>query len=256
MQSDKFIQNKGNKRLLVLSGAGLSVESGIPPFRFDEGKWENVKINDVCNIASLHQKYHTIHAFYNTFRVELKDKQPNAMHNFIVALERQYGDNFLHITSNIDDLTEKAGGNAMHLHGNLKEVIENFSLAESDFTIVDCGYEPYIPRDGVLAKPNVVMLGEYYRYENGERKELYSDRNKVLSSLTDDDTVIIIGSSDTILKWSDMVGLGTPAFTVNVNIRKNENDWKYNAKIYKAATKAIPEVEEIINQRMKGNANA
>ena len=247
----KFIENKGNKRLLVLSGAGLSVESGIAPFRLDDGLWDNVNINDVCNIASLHHKYHLIHTFYNTQRVALADKVPNDMHRFIVELEKQYGDNFLHITSNIDDMTERAGGTAMHLHGNLTEVIENFSLAESDFSVRNCMYEPYIPQEGVLAKPNVVMIGEFYRYENGERKEVYSDRNKVLSSLTDNDTAIIIGSSDTILKWSHMVGLGTPAYTVNINTRKNEYDWTYNTKIYKPASKAIPELKAVIDERMK-----
>lgn len=247
----KFLENKGKKRLLVLTGAGLSVESGIAPFRLDDGLWDNVKINDVCNIASLHHKYHLIHTFYNTQRVSLADKVPNEMHNYIVQLQKQYGDNFFHITSNIDDMTERAGGTAMHLHGNLTEVIENFSLSESDYKVIDCGYEPYIPKDGVFAKPNVVMIGEFYRYENGERKEVYADRNEVLSSLTDDDTVVIIGSSDTILKWSMMVGLGTPAYTVNINIRKNENDWTFNTKIYKPATKAIPELQAIIDERMK-----
>lgn len=251
MDVNKFIAAKGQKRLLILSGAGLSAESGISTFRdAEDALWEGVNINDVCNIASLGSKYAHIHSFYNTLRVMLKDKEPNDAHYAIAGLEAELGDRFLHITANVDDLYERAGGTAMHLHGNLKEVIEGYSMAHNDFTVLDVGYEPYIPKEDVYAKPNVVFLGESERYVDGERLELYAERNKVLQSLTDLDTVIIIGSSDTILKWSDMVGLGTPAYTVNVNLKRGENDWTFDKKIYKPITKAILDIMEIVGDRV------
>lgn len=252
MDLDKFLANKGRKRILILSGAGLSAESGISTFRdAEDALWNDVSINDVCNIASLGRKYAKIHSFYNTLRVMLKDKEPNSAHYTIAELESIYGDRFLHITANVDDLCERAGGTAMHLHGNLKEVIEGYSMANNDYTVLDMGYEPYIPKDDVFAKPNVVFIGESERYVDGERKELYEDRNKVLQSLTEHDTVVIIGSSDIILCWSSMVGLGTPAYTINVNPKKGENDWTFDKKIYKDATKAMTEVVDIIQDRMK-----
>jgi NAD-dependent deacetylase len=112
------------------------------------------------------------------------------------------------------------------------------------------GYEPYIPKKNVFAKPNVVFIGEHERYVDGKRIQVYEERNKVLASLTERDTVIVIGSSDIILDWSSMVGLGTPAYTVNVNIKKGENDWMFDKKIYKPVTKAILELRDIINDRM------
>lgn len=252
MHSQKFIDNAGQKRLLIISGAGLSAESGISTFRdAEDALWEGVSINDVCNIASLDRKYHKIHSFYNTLRVILGNKEPNDAHYAISVLESTYGDNFIHITANVDDLYERAGGTAVHLHGNLKEVIEGYSMAHNDFKVIDVGYEPYIPKEGVFAKPNVVFIGEGERYVNGERIELYEERNKVLASLTANDTVVIIGSSDTILRWSSMVGLGTPAYTINVNPKKGEYDWTFDRKIYSPITKALHELESIIQERMR-----
>jgi NAD-dependent deacetylase len=251
MDLQKFLDNKGKKRLLVVSGAGLSAESGISTFRYDEDAlWENTNVNHVCNIANLSSHYFTVHSFYNTLRVNLKDKQPNAAHHTIAELEKQYGDDlFLHITTNVDDLYERAGGTAMHLHGDLLEVIENYSLADNSYKVVNVGYNAYIPKDGVYAKPNIVMFGEYERYVGGDRVNLYEDRNKVLASLTDLDTVLIIGSSDTVIKWSMMIGC-SPAYTYNVNIRKSANDWMFTEKIYEPASKAIPQIKNAVLLRM------
>lgn len=251
MDLQKFLDNTGQRRILVISGAGLSAESGISTFRYDEDAlWENVNVNHVCNIANLSQYYPTVHAFYNTLRVNLKDKQPNAAHQTIAELEQKYGDGlFLHMTTNVDDLYERVGGTAMHLHGNLLEVIENYSLADNAYTVVNVGYEAYIPQEGVYAKPNIVMFGESERYVDGKRLPLYEDRNKVLASLTELDTVIVVGSSDTVIQWSALAGT-SPAYTYNINIRKNEFDWMFKEKIYDPASKAIPKLKDTILQRM------
>lgn len=250
MISEKFISNEGKKRLLIISGAGLSVESGMEPFRFDDGLWDTFKINDVCNIASLTTKYHVVHSFYNTLRVKLGQCEPNAMHYFIKSLEDQYGDCFLHMTSNMDDLYTRIGGHELKLHGNLCEVIENYSINSDDYNVINCGYEPYIPKHDVFAKPNVVMIGEYHRYVDGIRLPIYEERNNVLKSLNENDTVIVIGSSDTVLVWSRLAA-ALPCYSVNVNIRKNDNDFLFNEKVIKPASKAIPHLETIIKERMK-----
>lgn len=252
MDLQKFLDNKGNRRVVVISGAGLSAESGISTFRYDEDAlWENTNVNHVCNIANLSAYYSKVHSFYNTLRVNLGDKEPNAAHFAIAELEAIYGDDkFIHITTNVDDLYERAGGTAMHLHGNLLEVVENYSLADNAYNVIDVGYTPYIPKPGVFAKPNIVMFGESERYVDGERIALYEDRNKVLASLTDLDTVIVVGTSDVVIQWSSMVGF-SPAHTYCVNIRKNDNDWMFTEKVYKPATEAIPKIIEDIKLRME-----
>lgn len=250
MSTQSFLEKAGEKRLLIISGAGLSVESGMEPFRFDDGLWDNFQINDVCNIARLSSKYHIVHAFYNTLRVKLGSCEPNAMHYYIKSLEDQYKDNFLHMTSNIDDLYTRIGGTELKLHGNLREVIKNYSINSDDYEVIDCGYEPFIPETDVFSKPNVVMIGEYHRYVDGNRLPIYEERNEVLRSLTENDTVIVIGSSDTVLVWSRLAG-ALPCYSVTVNVRKNDNDFLFNERIIKPATKAIPVLEPIIKERMK-----
>lgn len=252
MDLQKFLDNKGNRRILVISGAGLSAESGISTFRYDEDAlWENTNVNHVCNIANLSTHYYKVHSFYNTLRVNLGSKEPNAAHYAISELEAIYGDEkFLHITTNVDDLYERAGGTAMHLHGNLREIVEGYSLADNAYNVIDVGYTPYIPKDDVFAKPNIVMFGESERYVDGKRIPLYEDRNKVLASLTDLDMVIVVGTSDLVVRWSGMVGM-SPAYTYHVNIRKNENDWMFTEKVYKPATEAIPTIIQDIKLRME-----
>lgn len=251
MDLQKFLANTGKRRIIVISGAGLSAESGISTFRYDEDAlWENTNVNHVCNIANLSTHYFKVHSFYNTLRVNLGDKEPNAAHYAIAELEAIYGDEkFLHITTNVDDLYERAGGTAMHLHGNLLEVVEDYSLADNAYNVIDVGYTPYAPKEGVFAKPNIVMFGESERYVDGKRIPLYEDRNKVLASLTELDTVIVIGTSDLVIQWSGMVGM-SPAYTYTINIRKNENDWMYTEKIYKPATQAIQTIIDDVKLRM------
>lgn len=251
MDLQKFLDNTGKRRLLVISGAGLSADSGISTFRYDEDAlWENTNVNHVCNIANLSAYYYKVHSFYNTLRVNLKDKEPNAAHFAISDLESIYGDErFLHITTNVDDLYERAGGTAMHLHGNLLEVVEGYSLADNGYNVIDVGYNAYTPQEGVFAKPNIVMFGESERYVDGKRIPLYEDRNKVLASLTELDTVIVVGTSDLVIQWSSMAGC-SPAYTYCVNIRKNENDWMFTQKIYQPAIKAIPTIIDDVIMRM------
>lgn len=252
MDLQKFLDNTGKRRIIVISGAGLSAESGISTFRYDEDAlWENTNINHVCNIANLTTHYHKVHAFYNTLRVNLGDKEPNDAHYAIAELEAIYGDEkFIHITTNVDDLYERAGGSAMHLHGHLCEIVEDYSLADNAYNVINVGYTPYLPKEDVFAKPNIVMFGESERYVDGKRIPLYADRNKVLSSLTEMDTVIVIGSSDLVIRWSGMVGM-SPAYTYNINIRKNDTDWMYTEKIYKPATQAIHTIIDEVKKRME-----
>lgn len=247
MFSTKFLKNTGQRRLLIISGNGLCLESGFNPYHID-GLSENFQINDVCNIASLSTKYHIVHSFYNTLRVKLKDIEPNEMHYYIKSLEETFGDNFLHITSNVDDLYTRIGGTELKLHGNIKEIIENYTADGSEFNIVNCDYEPYIPQSGIYAKPGVTLIGEFHSYFYGNRIPIYEERNTLLESLTENDTAVVIGSSDSVLKWSHL--LNDKCYSVLINIRKNENDYRFDEKIYKSCSSAIYDLSGIIAKRM------
>lgn len=248
MSTEKIKRPKG--KILFLTGAGLSKESGIPTFRdaAEEGMWEKFSIDDVCNISTFRKNYHMVHAFYNERRVALKDVHPNAGHQFIADLQKQFStDKVIHISTNVDDLAERAGGTVMHVHGKLTEIIEPWTMA--DYEVRDIGYTVHHASNELISKPNVVLFGESYRYEDGVRKPLYEDMYKVLDTLTPDDVVIVIGSSDTVVKWSMMVGK-CGALTINVNLYEHDMDHLFNINLYDSIINVIPELKQHISDHL------
>jgi len=111
--------------LVILTGAGISAESGISTFRDAGGLWENHRIEDVASPRAFRLDPETVHRFYNLRRAQLKTVRPNAAHDALAALERAWegqGD-FLLVTQNVDDLHERAGSrNLVHMHGELRRM--------------------------------------------------------------------------------------------------------------------------------------
>jgi NAD-dependent deacetylase len=108
--------------LVILTGAGISAESGISTFRDANGLWENHRIEDV---ASPHAFRRDVHRFYNLRRAQLKTVAPNAAHFALAALESSWEGQgaFLLITQNVDDLHERAGSrNLLHMHGEMRKM--------------------------------------------------------------------------------------------------------------------------------------
>lgn len=109
------------KKLVVLSGAGISAESGIKTFRDSNGLWENHDVTEVASPEGWARNPHLVLDFYNQRRKQLWECQPNAGHYGLAELEKNFDVNI--ITQNIDDLHEQAGSsNVLHLHGELKKV--------------------------------------------------------------------------------------------------------------------------------------
>ena len=109
------------KRIVVLTGAGISAESGIKTFRDSDGLWENYRVEDVATYEAWKRNPDLVRDFYNQRRRELYNVQPNEGHKQLVRLESRFHVDV--ITQNIDDLHERAGSsNVLHLHGELKKV--------------------------------------------------------------------------------------------------------------------------------------
>ncbi|MDR3129910.1 MAG: NAD-dependent deacylase, partial [Tannerellaceae bacterium] len=109
------------KRLVVLSGAGMSAESGIATFRDSNGLWNNYKVEDVATPEGFHANPELVLEFYNQRRRELLKVQPNAGHYGLTALEKDFDVHI--ITQNVDNLHERAGSTkVIHLHGELMKV--------------------------------------------------------------------------------------------------------------------------------------
>ena len=108
------------KRLVVLSGAGISAESGIKTFRDSNGLWENHRIEEVASPEGFASNPQLVLDFYNLRRRQLKEVSPNKAHQILFELEKEFDVQI--ITQNVDDLHERAGSTAvLHLHGELKK---------------------------------------------------------------------------------------------------------------------------------------
>lgn len=155
------------KKLVVLSGAGVSAESGFATFRDTGGLWEQYNVNDVASIEGWYRNRKLVLDFYNERRLQLRDASPNAAHLAIAALEKDYDVDV--ITQNVDNLHERAGSTrVLHLHGELTKVRPEDSYCDRDSfsteNVIDVGYEPVRLGDkspgGIQLRPHIVFFGE------------------------------------------------------------------------------------------------
>ena len=147
------------QRLVVLSGAGISAESGISTFRDNGGLWENYDISEVATPQAWRRNMALVLEFYNQRRKQLYEVQPNSAHFALVELEKYFDVRI--ITQNVDDLHERAGSSSvMHLHGELKKVR---STANEDLVYTLDGWElkegDKCPLGSQL-RPHIVWFGE------------------------------------------------------------------------------------------------
>lgn len=155
------------KRIAVLTGAGVSAESGIRTFRDSDGLWENYPVEEVASIDGWGRNPGLMLDFYNERRRQLSECYPNEAHRIIASLEKHYRTDV--ITQNVDNLHERAGStHVLHLHGELTKVRPENSYNERDgFSndkVFDIGYEPVHLGDkapnGAQLRPHIVWFGE------------------------------------------------------------------------------------------------
>jgi len=148
--------------IMIISGAGLSAESGIKTFRDHDGLWEEYDVMQVCSTQGWEADRALVTQFYNARRNDLKDKEPNEAHLALARLEKKYPNQVYNLTQNVDNLLEKAGcKEVIHLHGTLTDL-----RCEECGHVWDVGYEKQsdeeaCPRcESNAVRHNVVMFGE------------------------------------------------------------------------------------------------
>ena len=108
------------KRVFVLTGAGVSAESGLRTFRDSDGLWEGHRVEDVATPEAYSRNPKMVHEFYNMRRTQLLGVEPNAAHRALAQLEDHLGDHLTLVTQNVDDLHERGGSrDVWHMHGEL-----------------------------------------------------------------------------------------------------------------------------------------
>ena len=148
------------KKLVFLTGAGMSVESGFKTFRGNDGLWENYPVEQVATHEGWEKDPTLVTNFYNMLRKKLYAAQPNEGHKLIKSLENDY--DVCVITQNVDDLHERAGSkNVIHLHGELSKVCSSRERYIIDLPADNCTVEPGTKAgDGSLLRPFIVFFGE------------------------------------------------------------------------------------------------
>ncbi len=147
------------KKLVILSGAGMSAESGIRTFRDSGGLWEEYRVEEVATPEAWHRNPDLVQRFYNERRRQLEKAQPNAGHKGLAALEADFD---VHIvTQNVDDLHERAGSTkVLHLHGILTHARSSINPGQ----IIEIGYRDIQKGekapDGSMLRPHIVWFGE------------------------------------------------------------------------------------------------
>ncbi len=152
------------KKIVFLTGAGMSVESGFKTFRGSDGLWENYPVEQVASHEGWEADPELVTNFYNMMRKKLYSAQPNEGHKLIHELEKKY--DVTVITQNVDNLHERAGSSkVIHLHGELTKVCSSRDPDDPRYQVVlgpdNCEVKPgTLAGDGSLLRPFIVFFGE------------------------------------------------------------------------------------------------
>jgi NAD-dependent deacetylase len=203
------------KNLVVLTGAGISAESGISTFRDSGGLWEQYDIMEVASIEGWYKNKELVLQFYNDRRRQLENAQPNAGHMILAELEKQF--NVSVITQNVDNLHEKAGSTSViHLHGELTKACssKNTSL------VYDIGYKDInmgdMAEDKSQLRPFIVWFGEAV--------PMISKAAEIVSSA---DILVIVGTSLQVYPAAGLIDYappGTPVYLIDPKEVKSRTD--------------------------------
>lgn len=153
-----------NDRVFVLTGAGISAESGLPTFRAEDGLWAGYRVEDVCTPDAWRRDPAGVWAFYSGRRAQGAQAKPNPAHHALAELERQLGNRFFLCTQNVDDLHERAGSRRLlHMHGELAKArcerecgrppVEDHTIYQSLDQVPHCSC-------GSRLRPHIVFFGE------------------------------------------------------------------------------------------------
>ncbi|EOV9549164.1 Sir2 family NAD+-dependent deacetylase [Cronobacter sakazakii] len=225
--------------VVVLTGAGISAESGIRTFRAADGLWEEHRVEDVATPEGFARNPQLVQEFYNARRRQLQQPEikPNAAHLALAWLEEALGDRFLLVTQNIDNLHERAGSkNVVHMHGELLKVRCSQSGQVLEWTgDVTPGDKCHCCQFPAPLRPHVVWFGEM---------PLGMDR--IYEALARADVFIAIGTSGHVYPAAGFVHEAKlqGAHTVELNLEPSQVGSEFEEKHYGLASQVVPEYVE------------
>ena len=218
--------------IVVLTGAGISAESGLPTFRGAGGLWEDHRFEDLASPEGFARDPDLVHRFYNQRRAQLQTVQPNAAHRALAELERIWPGGFLLVTQNVDDLHERAGSRKLvHMHGELAKVrclhcgrIAGWAGEVGRATpCPSCGRAPSL-------RPDVVWFGETPR-----------DLDRIRNAVMQCGLFVAIGTSGNVYPAAGLV-LSVPpaAHTLEINLERSEATSRFLEHRWGRAAELVP----------------
>lgn len=232
-----------NKKLVILTGAGISAESGIQTFRDANGLWENHRIEEVASPEAFRSNPDLVHNFYNIRRRQLKgaDIKPNAAHFALSKLEDAWPGNFHLISQNVDDLHLRAGSKkVLNMHGQLNQVLcEACSQSmywANDLSVTSvCKFCGHV---GML-RPDIVWFGETPHFIG-----LIEDLVHAA------DIFVAVGTSGVVYPAAGFVRLASEAVKIEVNLAPTEASKYFDEVLLGLSTQIVPHlVHRLLNPK-------
>ncbi|WP_404366228.1 NAD-dependent deacylase [Sphingomonas sp. MMS24-J45] len=227
------------RNIVILTGAGISAESGIATFRGPGGLWEGHRVEDVCTPEALAADPVLVHRFYDARRAALSAVEPNAAHRALARLDAEWPGELLIVTQNVDDLHERAGAKRLlHMHGELRSAL-----------CARCGareaWEEPLPPGSMCAtcgkaalRPDIVFFGEMpYHMDVIER------------ALSEADLFVSIGTSGAVYPAAGFVqgARYAGAETLELNLERSAGSGYFHETRLGAAGVLVPAwVEELL----------
>jgi NAD-dependent deacetylase len=228
------------RKIVVLTGAGVSAESGLATFRGPDGLWEGHRVDDVATPEAYARDPVLVHAFYDARRAKLRTVQPNAAHDALALLEAKWRGEFLLVTQNVDDLHERAGSRRLvHMHGELGKgwclaCNARFGWAGPMGASAEC---PRCRTAGLL-RPDIVWFGEMpYRME------------QIDEALRRCDLFVSIGTSGAVYPAAGFVQTARHcgAATLEMNLEPSMGSFLFEDSRIGPAGQLVPQwVEEVL----------
>jgi len=219
-------------KVVVLTGAGTSAESGLSTFRDNDGLWENHRVEDVATPEAFDRDPELVQRFYNMRRASLKTVSPNPAHMALATAENHFK-SFLLVTQNVDDLHERAGSKQLlHMHGELlkKRCVQCHQIhpITGDLNAEDVCKS--CQSKGSL-RPHIVWFGEM---------PLYMDT--IMSALMQCDLFVSIGTSGSVYPAAGFVEVANQsgAHTVELNLEPSDQNNQFKQSIHGPASEIVP----------------
>ncbi|MEE1877999.1 NAD-dependent deacylase [Altererythrobacter litoralis] len=227
------------RSIVILTGAGISAESGIDTFRDAGGLWERHRVEDVATPEGFARDPDLVLGFYDMRREALHSREPNAAHRALARLDAEWGGDLLIVTQNVDDLHERGGARrVLHMHGELKSALCTSCEMRSPWDAPMSNRPPCPVCQAPTLRPDVVWFGE-----------MPYQMDRIYRALRGADLFVSIGTSGAVYPAAGFVRdareLG--ARTLELNLERSEGShWFHESRQGKAGELVPAWVEEVL----------